>query len=63
VSVQASSWRATMAFSIIGWCWESHCKFKFCFPQHWWSLANGACNLWLQACLECNLEMLVLLGV
>ena len=38
-------------------------KFKFCFPLHWWSLANGACNLGLQVCLECNLEMLVLLGV
>jgi hypothetical protein len=27
---------------LIGWCWESNCKFNFHFPLHWWPLGKGA---------------------
>ena len=74
VRVQASNWRATMAFNIIGWCWKSYNKLSFCSPLHWWSLGRGwACNLGRQVageitwrcwyCWGCNLEILVLLGI
>jgi hypothetical protein len=64
VCVQASHWQAPVAFSIIGWCWESHHKLRFCSPLHWWSLGRGwACNLGVQVCWGNNLEMLVLLGI
>ena len=41
VHVQASNWKATVAFNIIGWCWESYHKLNFCSPLHWWSLGKG----------------------
>ena len=51
ICVQASNWKAPVAFNIIGWCWESYHKLNFCFPLHWWSLGRGwACNLGMQAC-------------
>jgi hypothetical protein len=44
--VQASNWKATVPFNIIGWCWESYHKINFCSPLHWWWLGRGwACNL------------------
>ena len=64
VHVQASNWKATVAFNIIGWCWESYHKLNFCSPLHWWSLGRGwACNLGVQVCWGNNLETLVLLRV
>ena len=46
IHVQASNWKVTVAFNIIGWCWESYDKFNFCFPLFSWSLDRGqACNL------------------
>lgn len=65
VSVQASTWEVTMAFTIIGWCWEPHHKFKFCFPLHGWSLGRvRACNLGgVRDCWMNNTEILVLLKV
>lgn len=71
--MQASNWKATMVFSIIGWCWDSNCKISFYFPLYWWSL--GRCGLvtwgcrsvgiitWSSwSCSGCNLETLILLG-
>jgi hypothetical protein len=59
-----SNWRATVAFNIIGWCWESYHKLNFCSPLHWWlSGKRSACNLGVQVCSGCNLETLVLLGI
>ena len=40
VSVQASNWKATVAFNIIGWCWEPNHKLNFCFPPDWWLLGS-----------------------
>ena len=40
VCVQASNWKATVAFNIIGWCWESHHKLNFCSPLNCWSLGK-----------------------
>jgi hypothetical protein len=49
--VQTSNWKAPMAFTIIGWCWESYLKFNFCSPLHWRLLGKGwACNLGVQVC-------------
>jgi hypothetical protein len=39
--MQASNWKAPVAFNIIGWCWESYHKLNFCSPLHWWSLGRG----------------------
>ena len=74
VRVQASNWKAPVAFNIIGWCWESYHKLNFCSPLHWWSLGREqACNLgcrfvgditrrhWF--CWGCNLETLFLLRI
>ena len=72
--MQASNWKAPVAFNIIGWCWESYHKLNFCSPLHWWSLGRGwACNLgcrfvggitWRHwSCWGCNLETLLLLGI
>jgi hypothetical protein len=60
--VQVSSWKAAVAFNIIGWCWESYHKLNFCPPLHW-SLLGRGCNLGVQVCWGNNLEMLVLLGI
>ena len=61
ICVQASNWKAPVAFNIIGWCWESYHKLNFCSPLHWWSLGRGwACNLGVQVCWGNNLETLVL---
>ena len=35
------AWQATIAFSIIGWCWESNHERNFCFPLHWWLIDRG----------------------
>jgi hypothetical protein len=46
IRMRASKWKATLAFNITGWCWESHHKLNFCSPLHGWSLGKGwACNL------------------
>jgi hypothetical protein len=46
IHVQASNWKAPVAFNVIGRCWESHHKLNFCSLLHWWSLGKGwACNL------------------
>ena len=43
--------KATVAFNMIGWCWESYHKCNFCSPLHWWSLGRGwACILGVQVC-------------
>ena len=64
VHVQASNWKATVAFNIIGWCSWSYHKFNFCTPLNWWSLGKArACNLGVQVCWENNPESLVLLKV
>ena len=57
---------ATVAFSIIGWCWEPNCKLHFCFFPNWWLLGRGghvAQIRELDAGLleEINLEIQVLL--
>ena len=41
VRVQASNWKATVAFNIIGWFWESYHRLNFCSSLHWWSLGKG----------------------
>jgi hypothetical protein len=72
--MQASNWKAPVAFNIIGWCWESYHKLNFSSPLHWWTLGKGwACNLGCRfvggitrrpwSCGGCNLETLVLLGI
>jgi hypothetical protein len=33
-SVQASTWKATVAFNLIGWCCMSYHKFNFYFPPY-----------------------------
>jgi hypothetical protein len=57
IRVQVSNWKATVAFSIIDWCWESNCKLNFYFLLHWCLLSRGwACNLVVQICWGCNLR-------
>ena len=41
VSVQSSNLEVTVAFNIIGWCWESYHKLNFSFSLHRWSLDSG----------------------
>jgi hypothetical protein len=50
VHMQASNWKAIVAFNIIGWCWvESYHKLNFCSPLHLWLLCKvWACNLGMQ---------------
>jgi hypothetical protein len=49
IRVQASNWKATVVFNIIGWCWESDHELNFCSLLHW--LGKGwACNLGVQVC-------------
>lgn len=54
---QVSNWRATMAFSIIGWWWESNHKLNYCFSLHAWVVDRQGAGL-----LGINLETLDLLG-
>jgi hypothetical protein len=44
--VQASNWKATVAFNTIDWCWESYHKLNFCSLLHWWSLGRGGLVTW-----------------
>jgi hypothetical protein len=62
--VQASNWKATVAFNVIIWCWESYHKRNFCSNLHWWSLGRGeACSLGVQVSWGNDLEMLVFWGI
>lgn len=47
MSVQTAHWEATVAFNIVGCCWESHHKFNFSFPVHWWPLGRGRLVTWV----------------
>lgn len=61
MSVQTSSWRATMAFSIA--CAGSQTiSFNFCFPLHWRSLGGLVRNWKCWIVGEIILEMLVCWG-
>jgi len=74
ICVQASNWKAPVAFNIIGWCWQSYHKLNFCFPLCWWSLGKGwPWNLEYKfvegitrrhwSCWWYSLETLLLLGI